>query len=52
MSSRLLLLLLASATAARAERGYVIDREQSLTSVEVRGLSAVSRALAGRFKEL
>lgn len=52
MRTPLLLFVLASATAARAERGYVIDREQSLTSVEVRGLSAVSRALAGRFKEL
>ena len=51
MKSYLLLALLA-ASAARAERTWVFEPEQTLVTAEVLGRSAVSRVLTGRLHEL
>ena len=52
MSSRILLALLAVSAGARAERIWVFEPEQALLTVEVGGVSAVSRALSGHMREL
>ena len=52
MVGRFLLSLLAVSAAARAERSWVFEPDQALVSVEVRGLSAVSRSLSGSVREL
>ena len=51
MRPRFLAMAILVAAPAWADRAYVIDREQSLTSIDVRGLSAVSRGLAGHVRE-
>jgi YceI-like domain len=51
MRSTVLAIAFALAAPAWADRAYVVDREQSLTSIDLRGLSAVSRALNGQVRE-
>lgn len=51
MRPGILAIALALAAPAWADRAYVVDREQSLTSIDLRGLSAVSRALTGHVRE-
>ncbi len=52
MYARALLALLVISAGARAERSWIFEAEQSLLTVEVGGVSAVSRALTGRLREL
>lgn len=52
MVGRLLLALLSVSAAAQAEKGWIFEQEQTLVTVEVGGVSAVSHGISGRVREL